>query len=236
MSGPPRPAPTERFWPAPPQRANIPNKPQRGGTINRAPKVICCAIWPPPAVQKNARSAPPHRLWPVPIGDQHQIIERIGAAQHLVAMRIGRAHHQIVILIARVIRPQITGPDRHRPIGGPRHAVRTIQEAHDAMFALRRCPIPLSLARRHPATPQGAGIAPPAKPQAKRGENQIIGRHALFCPIPFRRQSGKCGTLPSSWQKILKPPPLPHATAESGKMRAPTLYWGKDRGNEPCDI
>ena len=32
--------------PCPPRQAeNIPNRYQRGGTINRAPKVICCAIW-----------------------------------------------------------------------------------------------------------------------------------------------------------------------------------------------
>jgi hypothetical protein len=104
------------------------------------------------------------------------------------------------------------------------------------MFAHGRRPIPLSLARRNATPPYGAGIASPAKPQAKRGQNQIIRRHALLLPDPPTQAKQEVQALGFFLAKILKKNLSSDATAESGKARPPPLYWGKDRGNEPCDI
>ena len=67
--------------------------------------------------------------------------------------RVGRADHQVIVRIAHVIGPQITGMDRQGPIGGPRHAIWTIQHPDNPVFAHGGCAVALALAPFHAAAP-----------------------------------------------------------------------------------
>lgn len=136
---------------------------------------------PAPLMDKYRRAPPPHSPRPVPIGDQHHVIHRIGPAQHLVAVWIGHADHQVIILIAHIIRPQVPRPDRHRPFDRFRHPIRPVQKSHKVMHPARRATIALALGIHHTAPPHRAGKPPPGKPQARRRYNQI---HALHKPGP----------------------------------------------------
>lgn len=46
---------------------------------------FCGETWSAPLMEKNGRAAPLHRIWPVPIGEDHKVIKRISAAQFFVA-------------------------------------------------------------------------------------------------------------------------------------------------------
>jgi hypothetical protein len=132
---------------------------------------------PAPLVDENRGPAPGHGIGPVPIGQQNQIIKRIGPAQRFMAGRIGRAHHHVIVFVGRVVRPQVTGPDRHRPICGAGHPVRPVQHPHNPVYALRCSPVALAFGASDAALADAAGIGPPQEAKPLGGQHHIPNRH-----------------------------------------------------------
>ena len=44
---------------------------------------------------------------PVPVGDEDQVVERVGPPQALVAPAMGGPHHEVVVRIARIVGPEV---------------------------------------------------------------------------------------------------------------------------------
>ena len=131
----------------------------------------------PPLMDENGGSAPGHRIGPIPVRQNHQIIERVRAAQHLVTMRVRGADHRVVVFVPWIIRPQIAGPDRHGPIGGARQTVGPIQHADNAVYAARGRTVAFAFTLAQAALADGAGVKPPAKAQTSRGQHHVVGGH-----------------------------------------------------------
>ncbi len=109
-------------------------------------------------VDKDRRAAPFDRVGPVPVRQNHQVVQRVTAPQCLVAVGVGRAHHHVVIFVRGIVRPQVRRPDGFRPIGRFGDAVRAIEHPDNAVDAPRCGPVPLALVCFDPALADGAGI------------------------------------------------------------------------------
>ena len=127
----------------------------------------------PPPMNKDGRASAPLRLRPVPVRHDDKIIKGIRAPEPLMRGRKWRTDHEVIVLMLRVIAPKIPGPDRHRPIGRPRHPVRAIQHPHQPMHT-HRCPaIPLAFVGHDASPPHDTREPPSKKPNAHGSHNKV---------------------------------------------------------------
>ena len=132
-----------------------------------------------PLVQENARSTSRNSLGPVPIGDQHEVIERVGAAQALVGAAVGGRDLEIVIRHGGIVRPEITETDRIRPGAGRWNPVGAVEHAHDAVRASGGGAVALLLGCADAAAADDAGVAAVTKLDARGGDDEIIHLHTI---------------------------------------------------------
>ena len=88
-----------------------------------------------PLVHENARAAPWNGFGPIPVGDKHEVVERICAAQALTGTAVGGGDLEVVVRHGGVVRPEVAEADGSRPGAGRRYPVGTVEHADDAMDA-----------------------------------------------------------------------------------------------------
>ena len=141
---------------------------------------LCRRTRPAPAMQEDSRAAATSSL-AVPVGDEHQIVEPVGASQPLMRVWMRGTHPSVVVRIGRVVRPQVSRSDRASPRGWSRQPVGSVQHSGDAETAGRRSAVTLPLFDNHPRSTDGARHHAPLKPHAGRCQHQIPRRHSR-CP------------------------------------------------------
>lgn len=146
----------------------------------------------PPPMDEDRRAATRHRIRPVPVGRQDQIVERIAPPQSFMRPGIGRADPMIVVLPLRIVRPQIPRSDRQRPGDRARHPVGPVETTGNPVRARRRAAIafPLVASMNDPAASDRTGESPPQESHSGRRQHQIdppcrFGRPHSRCPDFF---------------------------------------------------
>ena len=117
-----------------------------------------------PLVHEDARAAPRNRLGPIPVGDEHEVVERIGAAQALMGAAVGGGDLEVVVRHGGVVRPEITEVYGNRPSAGRRDPVGTVEHADDAVCACGGGAVALLLGGADAAAADDAGVAVGAIP------------------------------------------------------------------------
>ena len=111
-----------------------------------------------PLVHEDARAAPRNGFGPVPIGDEHEVVERIGAAQALTGTAVGGGYLEVVVRHGGIIRPEIAEADGNRPGAGRRYPVGSVEHADDAVDAYGGCAVALLLGGANAAPANDAGV------------------------------------------------------------------------------
>ena len=112
-----------------------------------------------PLVHEDARAAPRNRLGPIPIGDKHEVVERVGAAQALMGAAVGGGNLEVVVRHGGVVRPEITKANGNRPWSGRRDPIGAIEHADDGVCACGGGAVAFPLGGADAATADYAGVA-----------------------------------------------------------------------------
>ena len=134
-----------------------------------------------PAVDEYGRAFAGYRVWPVPVGQQDQIVQAIGAAQSFVAVTMRMANQAVVLRVVWVIRPKRAGPDRARPTAGHRHPVGAEKATDNPVNPRRGGAVVFAFVATNAATPDRARKIPAREPQAAGCDHQVIGAQRI-CP------------------------------------------------------
>ena len=132
-----------------------------------------------PLVHEDARSAPRNGFGPIPVGDKHEVVERIGAAQALTGAAVGGGDLEVVVRHGGVVRPEVAEADGNRPGAGRRDAVRAVEHANDAVLASGGGAVALLLGDADAAAADDAGVAAFMKPSACGGNCKILRCHEV---------------------------------------------------------
>ena len=127
-----------------------------------------------PLVYEDARSAPRNGVGPIPVGDEHEVVERICAAQALTGTAVGGGDLEVVVRHGGVVRPQVAEADGNRPRAGRRDPIRAVEHADDAVLARRGGAVALLLGGADAATADDAGVAAASEYSTNRGDDEII--------------------------------------------------------------
>ena len=130
-----------------------------------------------PLVHEDTRSSRHNSVGPIPVGDQHEVVERIGAAQALIGAAVGGRDLEVVVRHGGVVRPEIVEANRDRPRAGRRDPVGAVEHADDAVFACGSGAVALSLGGTDAAAADDAGVTPTAKLDASGCDDKTIASH-----------------------------------------------------------
>ena len=120
-------------------------------------------------MHEDARTAPLNGLGPIPVGDEHEVVERVGAAQALTGAAVGGGDLEVVVGHVGIVRPEIAEPDGSRPGAGRRDPVRAVEHANDAVCACGGGAVALLLGGADAAAADDAGIELATKEGTRMG-------------------------------------------------------------------
>ena len=136
--------------------------------------------WAAPLVHEDARAAPRNRLGPIPVSDEHEIVERIGAAQAFMRAAIGGGDLEVVVRHGGIVRPEIAEADGDRPGAGRQDAVGAVEHADDAVDAGGGGAVALLLGCADAASPDDAGVSATTKVYSCKSNNNFQSGHSHF--------------------------------------------------------
>ena len=132
-----------------------------------------------PLVDKDARSAPRNRLGPIPVGDEHEVVERVSAAQALMGAVVGGGDLEVVVRHGGIVRPEVAEADGNRPGAGRRDPVGAVEHADDAVLACGGGTVSLLLGYADAAASDDAGVAAGAESNTCRGDSEVERYHDI---------------------------------------------------------
>ena len=132
-----------------------------------------------PLVHEDARSAPRNRFGPIPVGDEHEVVKRIGAAQALTGTAVGGGYLEVVVRHRRIVGPEVAEADRNRPGARRRYPVGAVEHTNDAVDADRGCAVALLLRGADAATADYAGVAADTELDAGGSNGEVDRNHAM---------------------------------------------------------
>ena len=133
-----------------------------------------------PLVHEDARAAPWNRLRPIPVGDEHEVVERVGAAQALTRAAVGSGDLEVVVRHGRIVRPEIAETDRNRPGAGRRDPIGAVEHADNAVCACGGGAVALLLGSADAAAADDAGVAASTMPNTRRANKQITRQQCIL--------------------------------------------------------
>ena len=123
-----------------------------------------------PLVHEDARSTPRNGVGPVPVGDEHEVVERICAAQALTRTAVGGGDLEVVVRHGGVVGPEIAKADGDRPGAGRRDPIGAVEHADDKMGASGSGAVAFLLGGADAAATDDARVAVGAKLDARRSD------------------------------------------------------------------
>ncbi len=145
--------------------------PQRNAAFRRATDSS-------PPMHEDRRAHSWHCIRPVPIRQQHEVVESVRTPKPLVGCSKGCPYHFIVGGVSGIIAPAVIRMDHSGPRCRSRNPVGTVEHPYNLMDARRRAAISFTLFLDYATAANGAGKSPLSEPKPGWGKNHV-GRQAV---------------------------------------------------------